>query len=97
MTDQGAGLLKIVEESQAQTLALQAVCAALMAHIATLDKTPRAKLAEITTGLQAVAHGIALLAGTNSPESTSAIMITKTIDAICSMAESLLVISPSDR
>jgi hypothetical protein len=71
--------LKLAAYALAQNLALQSICAMLMAQIALLYKSPPDKLAEITSGLQGVIHGAVRHDGEN----------------VCGMAEAILVRRPN--
>jgi hypothetical protein len=57
--------LRLAADAMAQNIALQSVCAILMANIAILCESPPDKLAEMVGGLQGMAHGLASVAGTD--------------------------------
>lgn len=75
-------LLQLVGEAKSESIALQAVCAALLAEVAILHKSPRDRLNALVASLQGVADGAEGDAG--------APWVTETIERVSMMAEKIL-------
>ncbi|KZD21366.1 hypothetical protein [Tardiphaga robiniae] len=73
-----------IGQTKEQNIAIQGVCAALVAEIALLDKAPREKLSRMVAGLQGAALGVADGTDGRSTE------MTKTIERVTAMAEAML-------
>jgi hypothetical protein len=93
MSDDEDSPLKLAAYALAQNLALQSICAMLMAQIALLYKSPPDKLAEITSGLQGVIHGAVRHDGDSTDKAS--LTLTRTMENVCGMAEAILVRRPN--
>jgi hypothetical protein len=80
-------LLQFAREARLENVALQSVCAALLAEIAILHASPGDKLGAMVASLQGMAHGVAREVDEQGLTPT----ITKVIENVCSMAEAILV------
>jgi len=81
-------MLQLIAEARSENVALQAVCAGLLAEVAYLSGNDReGKLAQMLSGLQGMAHGLALLARSEQIDTQ---IVTQTIERICTMAEAAL-------
>ena len=85
-------IVAVVERALGETLALQAICATLMAEIARLDTSPQDRLGNLVASIQGMVHSVAVLAETRGQAQTKEMMrvVTQVVDQICSMAEASL-------
>lgn len=73
---------KLAMEAKVEGMVLQTVCAALMAELAVLTEDPEATLDRMVASL----HGLAFQVGQSGGQPH----MTKTVEAICQMAEDSL-------
>ena len=75
-------LLQLVGEAKSESIALQAVCAALLAEVAIIRKWPRDKVGALGASLQGLADDVAGEA--RGP------WVTETIERVCTTAEKIV-------
>lgn len=74
-----------------ENIALRAVCAILLADVASTHKDPTDHLAKTLAGMQGAIHGLGLMARDKSPElNKTAVTISRVIEGVCAMAEAVI-------